>query len=82
MNFYVKQDGLVIMLSTDNKLYFQIEQEKLSEETKLRYQYLLDKKVLRFTYPSQESYIPLKDMGIYISNSVNENSRKYLRRIW
>jgi len=68
------------MLSTDNKLYFQIEQEKLSEETKLRYQYLLDKKVLRFTYPSQESYIPLKDMGIYISNSVNVKSKEISKK--
>lgn len=69
MVFYVKQDGLFLMISTDNKLCFRVKQEKLSEKTKRKYRHLLNEEGLIFTYPNDEFWIPPKDVGTHISGA-------------
>ncbi len=55
MAFIINQKGLKIIISTDNKLYLQIDKKFLSQETLLKYQHLLNGDVLRFKSPVDES---------------------------
>ena len=54
MEFRINQNGLKLIISTDNKLCLQIEKKFLSQETLLKYKHLLIGDVLRVTKPVDE----------------------------
>lgn len=67
MIFNIKQDGLVFMISSDNKLCFQINANKVSDKIKIKYDYLMTDNAIRFTYPFDESWTPRIDRCTYLS---------------
>ncbi len=74
MVFNIKSNGLILKISSDNKLCFQIKESNISDEIKFKYQHLLKNDVIRFTYPYDESWVPQNDIGTNLSVKENVKS--------